>query len=102
MKSYLSKSNFWSLSPHESLKRGYGLIKRHKAQHPLRPIVSSCNSITEGAEKFIARLISPIVDKCSFSVKSNKEFKDLFLKNLKISPKTLNLFLTMQRSYILI
>ena len=41
----------------------------------LRPIVSSINSITCGAEEYLKTLIEPIVKKCKYSICSSKEFK---------------------------
>ena len=76
----VSPSTFNNMKPKESLKKGFGILKKHKDLEPVRPIISSCNSVTEGAEQFLAKLISPIVDKCTFSVKSTKAFKDLFLQ----------------------
>ena len=36
--------------------------------------------MTEGTEQFLAKLIAPIVDKCNFSVKSTKAFKEIFIQ----------------------
>ncbi|XP_072050005.1 uncharacterized protein [Amphiura filiformis] len=39
----------------------YGLPKVHKDACPLRPIVSSCGSITYNTAKFISKILSPLV-----------------------------------------
>ena len=43
-------------SRRESLKKGYGIPKNHKPGVPLRPIVSSFNSITVGVEQFLQNI----------------------------------------------
>jgi hypothetical protein len=45
LKNHLSDKQGYSINPRESLKRGYGILKKHKPGIPLRPIVSSINSI---------------------------------------------------------
>ena len=80
MTPFLSKSDEFLLKPCENLKTGYGLLKLHKKGAPLRPIVSSLNSICSGAETFLHNLIKPIVKNCNFSIKSTKHFKNNFPK----------------------
>ena len=41
----------------------YGLPKIHKPDTPLRPIVSSCGSVTYGVAKELAKILKPIVGK---------------------------------------
>ena len=77
---FLTKSDQFLLTPCENLKTGYGLLKLHKKNAPLRPIVSSLNSICSGAETFLHNLIKPIVKNCKFSIKSTKHFKNNFPK----------------------
>ena len=37
----------------------YGLPKIHKPDTPLRPIVSSCGSVTYGVAKELAKILKP-------------------------------------------
>ena len=46
LKPYVSKSMMFKLRPIYKLKSSYGLIKRHKENRPIRPIVSSKFTIT--------------------------------------------------------
>ena len=80
LKNHLSDKQGYLINPRESLKRGYGIPKNHKPGIPLRPIVSSLNSITVGGEQFLHDLISPIVKKCKHSLNSTKDFKQKFSK----------------------
>ena len=41
----------------------YGLPKIHKPDTPLRPIVSSCGSVTHGMAKELAKILKPLVGK---------------------------------------
>ena len=41
----------------------YGLPKIHKLDTPLRPIVSSCGSVTYGMAKELAKILKPLVGK---------------------------------------
>ena len=80
MKTYMSKNTFLKIAPNESLKRAYGILKKTKPGEPVRPIVSSVNSVTSGAEEYLLNIIKPIIDKCSYSVNSTKSFKAKFLE----------------------
>ena len=64
------------IKPTQGLKRAYGIPKLHKNDHPVRPIISSLNSITSGAESYLHSLISPILAECTFSVNSTRTFKE--------------------------
>ena len=64
--------------PTETLKRGYGLIKNHKIGLPLRPIISSCSTLTTGFETYLQELIALINKSCKFSVDSTLTFKTNF------------------------
>ena len=79
-KPYLTNINEYKVTPIETLKRGYGIIKNHKDGLPLRPIVSSLNTITSGVESYLKDLISPINQSCKYSVDSTLSFKAKFLE----------------------
>ena len=42
--------------------------------------MSSLNSITNEGEKYLHKLITPLVKKCKYSLTSTKEFKNKFSK----------------------
>ena len=65
--------------PTEADKKSYGILKRHKNGMPLRPIVSSINSLVGGAENFLFEILKPLEKNCTFSIESTKEFKKQFL-----------------------
>jgi len=75
---YVHPKTFLKMKPNEAIKRSYGLIKTQKQNWPMRPIVSSLNSVTSGAEDFLLKLITPIVEQCESSTKSTKDFKSHF------------------------
>ena len=54
----------------------YGLGKFHKANIPLRPIVSSRGSVTYGVANVLAKIIKPLVGKSPHPVHSTKEFAE--------------------------
>ena len=75
-KPFLTNKEEFKVIPIETLKRGYGIIKNHKTGFPLRPIVSSCATLTTGVETYLQDLISPINKSCKFSVDSTLTFKN--------------------------
>ena len=52
----------------------YGLPKLHKANIPLRPIVSSRGSVTNGVAKDLVKILRPLVGKSLHHVHSTKYF----------------------------
>ncbi|XP_070576839.1 uncharacterized protein [Ptychodera flava] len=63
----------------------YGLPKIHKADVPLRPIVSSIGSCTYNTAKELARIIGPLVGKSPHHIKDTTEFVNK-MKNKVIPP----------------
>ena len=57
-----AEKDFYKTSPNEN-KYNYGLPKFHKPDTPLRPIVSSCGSVTYGVVKELAKILKPLVGK---------------------------------------
>ena len=55
--------------------RFYGLPKVHKANMPLRPIVSGIGSISYNCSKHLAEVLTCLVGKTDAYVKNSKEFK---------------------------
>jgi hypothetical protein len=69
-----------TIKPQMSISTLYGTVKDHKPNFPLRPIGTSYDSLTLGAEKYINNLLSPLRKNCTYAIKSQIEFKNEFLK----------------------
>ena len=54
----------------------YGLPKIHKPDTPLRPIVSSCGSVTYGVAKELAKILKPLVGKSPHHINSTQDFDE--------------------------
>ena len=52
----------------------YGLSKIHKPDTPLRPIVSSCGSVTYGVAKELAKILKPLVGKSPHHINNTQDF----------------------------
>ena len=52
----------------------YGLPKIHKANRPLRPIVSSIGSITYNCAKELSKILSPMVGKTPYHITNSQDF----------------------------
>ena len=52
----------------------------HKKEEPVRPIVSSINSLTSGAENYLVKILSKFKNHCKYTVNSVKQFKEYFQK----------------------
>jgi hypothetical protein len=63
----------------------YGTPKVHKADMPLRPIVSSTGSIAYGAARVVADVLAPLVGKSKHHIKNSRHFVDT-IKSIKIPP----------------
>ena len=81
MKPFLNKSTIRKIGALEKNKVGYGIIKRHKQNMPVRPIISSIGSLTCGIEEYLLKVISPLAAECQYAVESTKAFKAHFLKS---------------------
>ena len=53
----------------------YGLPKIHKPDTPLRPIVSSCGSVTYGVAKELAKILKPLVGQSPHHINSTQDFE---------------------------
>ena len=62
----------------------YGLPKVHKEGMPLRPIVSSIESVTYDPSKELSRILKPLVGKSPYQVQ-NKEFLQ-HLEGIQLGP----------------
>ena len=82
----ISDKLYWKLYPEsEEPPKLYGTPKIHKNNTPLRPVVSSCGSITYNAAKYLASILTPLVGKNCHSIKNTKELVDK-LRDLEIPP----------------
>ena len=63
----------------------YGVPKIHKPDTPLRPIVSSCGSVTHGVAKELGKIIKPLVGKSPHHITSTQDFVEQ-AKCIKLEP----------------
>ena len=63
----------------------YGLPKIHKLETPLRPIVSSCGSITYGVAKELAKILKPLVSKSPHHINSTQNLVEQ-VKHITLVP----------------
>ena len=52
----------------------YGLPKIHTTGTPLRPIVSSRESVTDGVAKVLSKILKPLVGKSPHQIQSTSDF----------------------------
>ena len=63
----------------------YGLPKIHKPDTPLRPIVSSCGSVTYGVAKELAKILKQLVGKSPHHINSTQDFVEQ-VKHITLAP----------------
>ena len=63
----------------------YGLPKIHKLDTPLRPIVSSCGSVTYGVAKELTKILKPLVGKSPHHINSTHDFVEQ-VKHINLAP----------------
>ena len=63
----------------------YALPKIHKQDTPLRPIVSSCGSVTYGVAKELAKILKPLVGKSPHHINSTQDFVEQ-VKHITLAP----------------
>ena len=63
----------------------YGLPKSHKADTPLRPIVSNCGSVTYGVAKEPTKILKPLVGKSPHHINSTQDFVEQ-VKHINLAP----------------
>ena len=63
----------------------YGLPKIHKPDTPLRPIVSSCGSVTYGVAKELTKILKPLVGKFPHHINSTQDFVEQ-VKHITLGP----------------
>ena len=63
----------------------YGLPKIHKPDTPLRPIVSSCGSVTYGLPKELAKILKSLEGKVPHHINSTQDFVEQ-VKHITLAP----------------
>ena len=63
----------------------YGLPKIHKPDTPLRPIVSSCGSVTYGVAKELTKILKPLAGKFPHHINSTQDFVEQ-AKHITLAP----------------
>ena len=63
----------------------YGLPKIHKPDKLLRPIVSSCGSVTYGVAKDLNKILKPLVGKSPHHINSTHDFVEQ-VKHITLAP----------------
>jgi len=82
---YLTQQEYKYIKPVGSVSaRLYGLPKVHKANVPLRPIVSCIQSYNYQLGKFLANIIKPIRDS-TYSLKNTNKFLEFLKQNSDLS-----------------
>ena len=70
----IDRALYHKLYPAESVPSFYGLPKVHKQNNPLRPIVSSIDSVTYNVAKHLAEIIGPLVGQSCHHVTNSSDF----------------------------
>ena len=72
---YLLEAVYNKIRPrHKQPPRIYGLPKIHKADVPLRPIVSCVNTSTYDSSAYLANILSPLTGKSEYTVTNSAHF----------------------------
>ena len=86
---FISEIEYTILRPHGSISpatRFYDLLKIHKNNMPMHPIVSACGTITNNTAKFISKILQNYCGKTSSFVEDGKDFTKK-MKHLSINPE---------------
>ncbi|XP_050924570.1 uncharacterized protein LOC127140827 [Lates calcarifer] len=70
----IDKAQYYRLYPQDSIPCLYGLPKIHKEGAPLRPVVSSINSVTYNIAKHIAKILAPLVGNTPHHIHNSRDF----------------------------
>ena len=71
----MSETAYNKIRPrHKQPPRIYGLLKIHKADTPLRPIVLCVNTFAYDLSAFLANVLSPLAGNLNFTVKDSTDF----------------------------
>ena len=67
----------------EGVPKFYGLLKIHKKETPLRPVVSSIGSVSYATSKELARILKALVGRSPYHVHNNQDLLE-DLRSLKL------------------
>ena len=82
----LNNATYKSMYPTGSVPpRFYGLPHIHKLDTPLRPIVSSCGSVTYGVAKELTTILKPLVGKSPHHINSTQDFVEQ-VRHITLAP----------------
>ena len=85
-KTGLDSNTYKSMYPTDCVPpKFYGLPKIHKPDTPLRPIVSSCGSVTYGVAKELVKILKPLVGKSPHHITSTQDFVEQ-ARHMKLEP----------------
>ena len=85
-KTRLDSNTYKSMYPTDCVPpKFYGLPKIHKPDTRLRPIVSSCGSVSYGVAKELAKILKPLVGKSPHHITSTQDFVEQ-AKHIKLEP----------------
>ena len=75
-RSYIDKMTKEFLTPPDPprLSPFYGIPKIHKPDHPLRPIVSGCESVTDRLSKYLTHFLQPLAEKLPSHIRDTTHF----------------------------
>jgi hypothetical protein len=71
---FISDQTYFQMKGSHRNKTAYGILKLHKENVPLRPIVSCQNCISSGLEEFLYPIIKQLLPFAKYSVDSTKSF----------------------------
>lgn len=81
---YISEETFKYLTVGSAqVAKVYGLVKLHKENHPMRPIVSALNTPYQKVAKFLSTILSNIIGKSEYHVRNSFEFFD-FINDMEV------------------
>lgn len=75
----LGQTSGYKVEVKYSISDFYGLVKCHKPEWPIRPIITGYNHMVVGAEDYLRPILEPLLKECSFLVDSQKSFQARFL-----------------------
>ncbi|XP_038148866.1 uncharacterized protein LOC119788543, partial [Cyprinodon tularosa] len=81
----INSTAYFRLYPGEEIPCLYGLPKIHKEGAPLRPIVSSINSVTYNIAKQLTNILAPLVGNTPHHIENSKDFANK-AKHLRMAP----------------
>ena len=77
----LSETEYNNIRPKQKRPpRIYGVPKIHKANAPLRPMVSSVNTLAYNLSGHLAKILSPLTGNSNYTVKNSGEFANIISK----------------------